>query len=112
MKVKRLKDGEIRVIRVKEEAVREFLFEMLIEELEAYFDLLDGTTVFYKFGVDFDTRDMTFAVRDKKFLRPKSDFTKFEEIKDFVGETTKTLFAPNRYIRLKKDENGLHIIQD
>lgn len=112
MKVKRLKDGEIRVIRVKEEAIREFLFEMLIEKLEAYFDLLDGTTVFYEFGMDFDTRDMTFAVRDKKFLRPESDFTEFEEIKDFVGETTKTLFAPNRYIRLKKDENGLHIIQD
>ena len=33
MKVKRLKDGEIRVIRVKEEAIREFLFEVLIEEL-------------------------------------------------------------------------------
>ena len=75
MKVKRLKDGEIRVIRVKEEAIREFLFEVLIEELEAYFDLLDGTTVFYEFGMDFDTRDMTFAVRDKKSLRPESDFT-------------------------------------
>lgn len=110
MKVKRLKDGEIRVLRISEKAIEEFLWEMLIEKLKDYFDLLDPTTVCCELDIDFDKRDLIFVVRDKKEYCPdKSDFG---EIADFVGETAETLFAPNRYVRLKKDEKGLRIIQD
>lgn len=108
MRVKRLKDGEIRVLRVKEKAIEEFLWEMLIEKAKDYFDLLDMKTVCYEFNLDFDKRDLVFVVRDKNdFCPDKSDFS---EIADLVDETTKTLFASNRYIRLKKDEDGFHII--
>jgi len=111
MKVKHLKNNELRVIRIGEDAIRELILEHFMENGAQYFDLLDVTKVFFSGYFDMDERDLICAVYDEN-----SDFKKdflgekkldFSEISDIVGETTTSLYSGGkRYAVLEMTDEG------
>lgn len=93
MKVKHLKKGELRVIRIGREAIYELLRENMIENAEQYFDLLDMRTVTFQMIWSSQTDEFTCVVHDDQYT-PNIDI---ENIAEKVSLTTETLFQKHRF---------------
>lgn len=102
MKVKRLKDNEYRVIRIKEAAIREFLYETIMEKGGDFFDLLDVTKVSFEISFDMDKKDLICVVHNRTY--PMNEIMDFRPIASIVDRTTETMFAPGRYVILIKED--------
>lgn len=93
MKVKHLKQGEIRAISIGREAIYELLRETMMENSAEYFDIL-GNTVMFEMRWNSKTEIFTCAVFDRKY--PPDDLD-FDTLEKHLGLTTETLYQRNRY---------------
>lgn len=113
-KVKHLKDGEYRVIRISEEAVRELAYETIIDRLETYFDVLDMTKFVYSWQWDEDTGDLTFLIEDDRGneLKAIQSMPDLDEIAQCVGYTTESMYRNKRYKTVRRQEDGSYVVTD
>lgn len=102
MKVKRLKDNEYRVIRIKGDAIREFVCETIMEKGKDFFDILDVTKISFEINFDMNKGDLICVVHNRTY--PLNEVMDFEQIANIVDKTTDTMFSPNRYITLIKQD--------
>ena len=89
MKVKRLKNDEMRVISIDGKAVFELLTETMMENAERFFDLLDVTKVSFRMQWCEEENCFVCAIVDGDDF--KSDFD-LQRIAQDVGETTESLY--------------------
>lgn len=100
MSIERLKKDEFRVIRVKEKAIRELIYETIIEKSKDLFKLPDINDVVFDFKLDLMNGDL-ICVAHKESDSQNNAFD-FEPIEQEVEETTESLFGIDNYIVLKK----------
>ena len=113
-KVKHLKDGEYRVIRISEEAVRELAYETIIDRFESYFDVLDVSKFVYSWKWDEETGDLTFLIQDDggddlEAIRSMPDLDKIAQC---VGYTTESMYRDKRYKTVCQQEDGSYTVTD
>lgn len=93
MKVKHLKEGELRVIKVGREALTEMIFENFMENGADYFDLLDSTKFVFHMKWDSETDELVCFVQDERYpLKIELD-----EVAQRVGITTDSFYSKNLY---------------
>lgn len=89
---KKLEDNEVRIIKINRDAVYEFLYETIIENSPAFFDLHDMTKAEFQFSWDADGTLSCIAYKRKPGRRV--DISAIEEATEF---TTNSLFTKKRY---------------
>lgn len=99
-KIKRLKEDQYRVIRISKEALFELVYETVNDNLEAYFDLMDCTTVSSHHQLS-DDGDYLCVVSSEYHLLEDIDL---EELLDKMPDTTESMFNPERYKSLSLNE--------
>ena len=92
MKVKRLNDNECRVIRIKEDAIRELIYETIIEKGKDFFDLLDITRVSFEICFDMDARDLICVVHNRTY--PLNKEVDFDQIANILIKQQNRCFHP------------------
>lgn len=90
---RRLKKGEVRVIRIDKEAMFEFFCETVMEKGCEYFDLHDLTKVTFQMNWDHDANEFTCVVCNSEDV----DAVDAKLASKEVGLTTDTMFRKNRY---------------
>ena len=108
---KRMKNNELRVMRIKEAAIREFVYEMLTEHGENIFNIPDITKVSIQTYFDMQERDLICVVHNRKSF-PMNEFVDFDAISDLVGETTCTVFTSKPYVELDIEDIKKHAQND
>ena len=94
-KVKRLKPNEYRVISIGANAVRELLLETFT----------DKAGVVLEMSFNSETGGLICAVHDADNSR--AEFPNFAAMAAVTGETTQTMFEPNRYATVEEEERGV-----
>ena len=90
-----LKENEIRVIKVNEAAVRELIYETIIENSQLYFDLSDTEDICYEFQIDMQTGNLICIAHDADIPREKIDVDKIDKETEI---TAPSFFVSDRYI--------------
>lgn len=93
---KRLKKGEVRVIKIDEEALYEFIRETIQEKCLTFFDLLDykhTETCMWWNKANNSFTCMVYNDQDRAMID-------FDAIDDSLDFTTSTLYKKQRYITL------------
>lgn len=90
-----LKENEIRVIKVSESAIRELIYETIIENGPRYFDLSKNDNVCYEIQLDLQRGNMICIAHEMDI--PVEEIN-IEKIDNETGVTTQSFFVSNRYI--------------
>ena len=102
-----LSDEEVRVIKIGENALFEFIYETFIDKQEAYMNL-DRTTVTNSFYIDWDSRQFVFCAykseNDKGEWLELPQSIDFERLAKEMPDTTESMYAENRYKTFTKDQ--------
>ena len=102
-----LKEDEVRVIKISEEALFEFIYEKFIDDHECYLDV-EPVSVTDSFYIDWENRQFIFCAY--KTENEKGEFLKLPEGIDLetmnrkIPDTTKTMYSGNRYKTFTKNE--------
>ena len=101
--MKKLKDNEIRIIKINGAAVFELISELFTERAEEYFDLFRGDltkiTVYVKW--DRASNGVLCAVQNEKSRKDLN----LDKIWEQTPYTTDTLFQKGRYVNAWLDEH-------
>ena len=100
MKIKRLKPNIVRVMRIREDAIRELVYETIIDKGEFIFDLLDSTKVVFDISFDMDNKDLICVVHDENSFKEYGSVD-FSKISSVVDETATSVYSRKRYIDLE-----------
>lgn len=100
VKVKRLKKGEARVIRIGQEALFELLCEHFMDNGGTYFELLDTTTVMFEMSWHQNAQEFSCVV----YNRDECVHLDFNLLKEKVGLTAQSVFQRKRYSTIKISE--------
>lgn len=92
-----LKENEVRIIKVGEAAIRELIYETIIENGPRYFDLPNNDNVCYEIQLDLQRGNMICIAHEMDI--PQEEIN-VEKIDDKTGVTTQSFFASNRYISM------------
>ena len=92
-----LKEKEVRVIKVGEAAIRELIYETIIENGPRYFDLSNNDNVCYEIQLDLQRGNMICIAHEMDI--PQGEIN-VEKIDDETGVTTQSFFDSNRYISM------------
>ncbi len=90
-----LKENEIRVIKVNEAAVRELIFETIIENAQEYFNLSNTEDICYTIQMDIQTGNMICIAHEADIPEEKIDVDKIDKETEI---TTPSFFVSDRYI--------------
>jgi hypothetical protein len=101
-RVKHLKDGKCRVIKIDQEALFEFVYESFIDNLENFFDLLDMTTVVSHHQFVPETGEYICLINDENEKLPEE--IDIQKLLSKMEKTTTSLYSPNRYKEITFDE--------
>lgn len=93
MKIKHLKEGELRVIKVDRNALTEFIMETITDNATNYFDLLDITKVTFHMKWDKETDEFYCVINDEK--HPVA--IDFDQLVKNTATTTDSLFIKPCY---------------
>lgn len=99
--------NKYRIIKIGANALREFIYENIIEKQCDYFDV-DPTEVRNDFIVDLENGQLIFCVSCNE--DEAGNIVKFPKDIDLeklmlkIPDTTKTMFQSDRYIEFSKDE--------
>ena len=102
-----LKEDEVRVIKIGEEALFEFIYEKFIDDQECYLDV-EPVSVTDSFYIDWENRQFIFCAY--KSENEKGDFLKLPESIDLetlirkIPDTTNSMYSGNRYKTFTKNE--------
>ena len=106
-KMSPLKEDEVRIIKIGEEALFEFIYEKFIDEQECYLDV-EPVSVTDSFYIDWENRQFIFCAY--KSENEKGDFLKLPESIDLetlirkIPDTTNSMYSGNRYKTFTKNE--------
>lgn len=95
MEMKRMQENEIRIIKVTENAIRELLYETIIENGRRYFDLPNDDEICYEIQLDLEKGEMLCAAFSTKLSHFELD--RIEGLSS-ITETTSSFFSPKRHI--------------
>ena len=90
-----LKENEVRVIKVGEAAIRELIYETIIENGPRYFDLPNNDNVCYEIQLDLQEGNMICIAHEVDIPQEEINVKK---ICDETEVTTQSFFASHRYI--------------
>ena len=91
-KRKHLPHGAFRVIRLSQDAVREFVYESILDKGEEFFDLLSTVNMPFEMEWDESTGDFIIAIHDGR-----DDITiDMEKAKKEIDYTTDSLLSPRQ----------------
>ena len=101
-KVKHLKNTTCRVIKIDKEALFEFIYEMVIDNLEEFFDIIDGTVVTSHHKFDSECGEYICLIKDDRYKLP--DIFDIEKLISNIPQTTDSFYSPNRYKEMTFEE--------
>lgn len=105
MRVKRLKKGEARVIRIGEEAIRELVYETITEKSSEYFNVIDSTFHRIEISFDMEAGDLICVFRRDSLDEKPRIAADFEKLSEKIGETTCSMFSRGeKFIQIKVDD--------
>lgn len=102
-----LQSNEVRVIKISEEALLEFIYEKFIDEQERYLDV-DPLSVSNSFYIDWENRQFIFCAypseneNGEPVELPKS--IDLEKLMPKIPDTTVSMYLKNRYQTFTQDE--------
>lgn len=101
---KKISDNTYRVIKISKEALYEFIYESFIDNQETFFDVTDGTKIVTSFDMDWENDSFTIVAQnfDEELAMYKDIDVK--KISKVIDDTTKTMYADNRYIELTQEQ--------
>lgn len=102
-KYKHIPSNELRVIKIGIDAIRELVYETIIEHLEDYFDLLSAVNKPCVIRWDEETGDLLFAISEKHM----GDLD-YDKLNSILPYTTDSMFSPDhrRYRTVHISEDG------
>ncbi len=104
-KRKKIPDGKYRIIKIGKEALFEFVYESVIDNLERYFDVTDGTKLVVSSDINWETGEFICVARNEydenEHLRFDIDI---ESLLLKMQNTTGSMYLPKRYIELSDEE--------
>ena len=105
--MKKLKDNEIRIIKINSDAVFELISELFTEKAEEYFDLFRGDLTRITVHVEWDreSNDILCAAWKRNPRRKLN----IDKIWDETPYTTDTLFQKGRYVNAWLDEHPEYV---
>ena len=108
-KVKHIPDNELRVIKVGMEAMRELLYETIMEHLNDYFDLLSAVNKPCIIRWDEETGDLLFSISEKRM-----DNIDYDKLNSLLPYTTESLLSPccRRYRAVHLTEDGGFVLNN
>ena len=108
-KVKHIPDNELRVIKIGTEALRELVYETIIDRLNDYFDLLSASNKPCVMRWDDETGDLLFSISEKRM-----DDLDYDKLNSILPYTTESLFSPDhrRYRTVHITEDGEFVLND
>lgn len=101
-KIKKIKSGSCRIIKINKEALFEFIYENMIDNLECFFDLLDATNVISHHEINHETGEYMCVINDENEDIPND--IDLDTLLSLMKPTTKTLYDHNRYKEMSFDE--------
>ncbi len=101
-KVKHIKNDTCRIIKIDKDALFEFVYETMIDEMEQFFDILDVTTVTSHHDLNFETGEYICLINNDKSKLPND--IDLHRLLSKIENTTSTLYSPNRYKEMTYDE--------
>ena len=104
---KKLDENSVRVIKISQEALFEFIYEKFIDDEEIFFDV-DLLDVISTFDINFERGEFICCVSkaedaDGKMLKLPEEID-LQRIMKNIPDTTATMFVENRYKEFTKEE--------
>ena len=102
-----LRDDEVRVIKIAEEALFEFIYEKFIDDQDCYLDV-DPVSVTDSFYIDWENHQFIFCAY--KAENEKGEFLELPKSIDLkklirtIPDSTNSMYLNNRYKTFTKDE--------
>ena len=93
--MKKLKDNEIRVIKVGEEAIRELIYETIMEKGISYFNLPKKSHPKYHIHLDLNNCQMICVAET---MNIPFESVNYDTIDEKIDITTDSFFTDNRYV--------------
>lgn len=100
---KKIKPNVLRVIRIKEDAIRELVYETFMEKGRSMFDMFDDSKIVFDISFDMDAKDLICAIHDENSFREYGSVD-FEKISSVVEETTTSVYSSKPYIDLEVND--------
>jgi hypothetical protein len=100
-----LNDNKFRIIKISRDALFEFIYESVIDKQGSFFDITDVTKVVSHHDINFDTGEYICLIHNdnnETLQLPKE--IDLNKLLSKMPDTTKTMYAPNRYVELSLDE--------
>ncbi len=63
MNNKKLREDRVRIIKIGKDALWEFIYESMIDNLEPFFDIADATKELSSHDIDFETGDYICLIK-------------------------------------------------
>ena len=106
MKTKHIPKNELRVIKIGREAIRELVYETIIEHAGDYFDLLSAVDKPCVWRWDEESGDLLFAISEKDPV--EIYHLDFDKLNELLPYTTDSMFTPHRrrYRKVIVGEDG------
>lgn len=96
-----LKDGEVRVIKISEDALLEFIYEKIVDDHKECFGV-DALSVTNSFYIDWENR--RFIACAYKSENASGEPVDLEMLAEKLADTTESMYAENRYKTFTKKE--------
>ena len=102
-----LTNDEVRIIKISEEALFEFIYEKFIDDQDRYLDV-DNLSVTDSFYMDWENRQFIFCAY--KTENENGELLEFHESIDIeklinkIPDTTESMYSNNRYKKFTKKE--------
>lgn len=105
-KEKKIPDGKYRIIKIGKEALTEFIYDSINENVKAFFDISDETSIVKCYDIDWEKGELLCIVRNEYEENEHLQFYfDTDELLKKLGNTATTLYTDEkRYIELTKEE--------
>ena len=106
-KKQQLRDDEVRVIKIGEEALFEFIYEKFIDEQAEYLDV-DPLSVINSFSIDWENRQFIFCAHKTENAKGEiltlPQNIDFDKLFEKMPNTTDSMYGQNKYQTYTKNE--------
>ena len=106
-KKQQLRDDEVRVIKIGEEALFEFIYEKFIDEQSEHLDV-DPLSVTNSFSIDWENRQFLFCAHKTEDAKGEiltlPQNIDFDKLFEKMPNTTDSMYGQNKYQTYTKNE--------
>ena len=104
---KKLDKNSVRVIKISQKALFEFIYENMIDDQEAFFDV-DALDVISTFDINFEQGQFIFCVSkaedENGTILSLPDEVDLQHLMQNIPDTTESMYTANRYKEFTKEE--------